>query len=360
MRLSVATVFDRERSAWASQLAGCRVVPLTLEALASGLPDDVDLVIVDIEAMDYGVIETLRQSLSTATAHRVVVVHGGKRAQLVQAKAIGADEVLQRPLLPEDIAACLDAQTLRCVNEERDPRRRVARLSLMAGARALTGLFESLSARQIADVAAIGQASRHIGTAIQEIGFADWVGTVRQHHSGTYQHCLIVTAVATMFGQKLGMKREDVERLTSAGLLHDIGKAEIPLLLLDKPGQLTDDEFRVMQTHPVIGHRHLATHRDIPAPVLHAVRHHHEYLDGSGYPDGLVALDLPDLTRILTVCDVYGALLEVRAYKPPMAPAEALAVLASMAAAGKLDKAVVHALELASAELGRIPAQQAA
>jgi putative nucleotidyltransferase with HDIG domain len=349
MRLSVATVFDGERSGWAPCLRDCNVTALGLSDLANGLPS-VDAVIIDVDWADFSIIDALRTALSAATAHRIVVVDEGRRGQVVQARAIGADEVLQRPLRSDLMRDCLERQALRCASEQSDPRSRVARLSVLAGAKALNGLFESISAQEIADVSAISEASRHIGAAIQEIGFSDWVSTVRRHHSGTYQHCLIVTAVATMFGQQLGMKRVDTERLTTAGLLHDVGKAEIPLRLLDKPGQLTEAEFSIVKTHPVVGHQHLLGHGTIPGSVLHAVRHHHEYLDGSGYPDGLLDRSLPDLTRILTVCDVYGALLEERAYKRPLSPFEALDVLGAMVAGGKLDKAVVHAL--ASAAVG--------
>src|SRR5262249_42521070 len=146
-------------------------------------------------------------------------------------------------------------------------------------------------------------------------------------------------------GHKTGMRRSDVLTLTTAGLLHDVGKAEVPLAILDKPGKLTDEEFAVMKEHPVIGYEYARFQGSLCTDVLKAIRHHHEYLDGSGYPDALLGQGIDDLTRIMTICDVYGALVERRAYKAPKTPGEAIDILTAMAKQGKLESEVVSALD---------------
>ncbi|OJY39248.1 MAG: hypothetical protein BGP06_05025 [Rhizobiales bacterium 65-9] len=207
----------------------------------------------------------------------------------------------------------------------------------------LSDMFLSLTNGRATNVASVTQAGDQVIDAIAEIGIAPWMDTVRAYHEGTFQHCLIVTGLTTLFGQKTGMRRRDVALLTMVGLLHDIGKARIPLEILDKQGPLTEREFAIIQSHPVIGYDYLLAQGGFPPSVLSAVRHHHEYLDGSGYPDGLSDAQIDDVTRILTICDIYGALIEERAYKKPKTREEAIRILLEMGAEGKVETGLVQA-----------------
>ena len=137
------------------------------------------------------------------------------------------------------------------------------------------------------------------------------------------------------------MSRADVERLYSAAMFHDIGKARIPLVVLDKPGRLDDSERTLIETHPLAGYEVLSGTAGISPEILDAVRHHHEYLDGSGYPDGLCAESISDIVRILTISDIFAALIEHRTYKATMPREQAYEILQGMT--GKLEKALVDA-----------------
>jgi len=103
-------------------------------------------------------------------------------------------------------------------------------------------------------MASVSQAGAQIVERIQEIGLSGYLSTIRSHHSRTYTHCLIVTAVAASFGIQLGFGRKDRERVAIAGLLHDIGKSQIALDILEKPAELSEQERAVMNAHPVIGY----------------------------------------------------------------------------------------------------------
>ena len=199
---------------------------------------------------------------------------------------------------------------------------------------------ETRSGRRV-DVADAKQAAAAIADAIAEQGLSNWVETVRLHHEGTYQHCLLVTGVAAQFALKIGLPAADVERLSFAAMLHDIGKAKIPLSILDKPGKLTSEERTVIETHPAAGYDALVGSAGVTDETLDAVRHHHEYLDGSGYPDALGAESISDVVRILTISDVFGALIEDRRYKPPMPRPKAYDILCEMR--GKLEAPLVGA-----------------
>jgi HD-GYP domain-containing protein (c-di-GMP phosphodiesterase class II) len=105
----------------------------------------------------------------------------------------------------------------------------------------------------------------------------------------------------------------------------------------------------VIKTHPVVGARYLGTHSAIDPAIRRTVRHHHELLDGTGYPDGLQGKEIDDLTRILTICDIYAALVERRAYKEPKSTLSAINILEALATAGKVEIDLVRALKTAVA-----------
>jgi putative nucleotidyltransferase with HDIG domain len=190
------------------------------------------------------------------------------------------------------------------------------------------------------DLQTINAAGAEVVESIEEEGLVHWLDIVRNHHSQTYQHSLVVTAVAVAFGRHLGFGRADKHRLASAGLLHDIGKAKIPLEILEKPAPLDDKELAVMKNHPSIGFEVLKHSPDLQPEMLDMVVHHHEYLDGSGYPHGLSAQEISDLVRTITIADIYGALIERRSYKPPLSGAAAYQILQDMGP--KLDKDLVR------------------
>ena len=122
-------------------------------------------------------------------------------------------------------------------------------------------------------------------------------------------------------------------------MFHDLGKAAIPLAILDKPGHLEPQERATIETHAALGYDALKDNEEISAEILDAVRHHHEYLDGSGYPDGLCAEKISDVVRILTISDIFSALIEDRRYRPPMPREQAYDILCGMH--GKLEKPLV-------------------
>lgn len=196
-------------------------------------------------------------------------------------------------------------------------------------------LFDSAALGARIDPAEIARGTEIVVEAVAEAGIRDWLQTVWRHDAGVYQHTLSVAGFAAAFGAVLGLGSADHRRFARAALLHDIGKARIPAEILNKPGRLTPEEWRLMQRHPAIGADLLAEQGGAEPAVIAAVRHHHERLDGAGYPDGLAGAAISDLTRLVAICDVYSALTERRAYRTPIEP---LAALAQMGAErGHLD-----------------------
>jgi putative two-component system response regulator len=155
--------------------------------------------------------------------------------------------------------------------------------------------------------------------------------TIEARDPQTNGHCQRLTTYATALGESLGLDPDRIVALGRGAVLHDIGKVGIPDSVLLKRGRLTRSEYDLMKTHTVIGDN-LCSELRLLEDVRPIVRHHHERLDGSGYPDGLKGDQVPLLAQILSVVDVYDALTTERPYKPAYTPARAISELRDEAA----------------------------
>jgi putative nucleotidyltransferase with HDIG domain len=214
-------------------------------------------------------------------------------------------------------------------------------LGVAAAHSALSTILEAANTSGALAIESLRVKERLIVEALRETGIKPWLEIVRQHHSPTYRHSLLVTGVAVAFAQSVEMRLEDQQLITRAALLHDVGKRFIPLDILDKPTKLTAKEMNKIREHPVRGHKLLLEQGGFSEQILDCVLHHHELLDGSGYPDGLKGAEIGDLVRITTTADIFSALIEPRAYKAPLPAKQALEIMMQMD--GKLDADLMKA-----------------
>jgi putative nucleotidyltransferase with HDIG domain len=142
-----------------------------------------------------------------------------------------------------------------------------------------------------------------------------WMSKLRNKDEYTSEHSLNVGLLAITFGRHLGASEEDLNKLGIAGMLHDIGKMQTPIEILNKDSALTSDEFAVMQKHPIDGRDILMRHSNIYQGAIDVAYSHHENMDGSGYPRKIKASGITDFTRIISLCDVYDAITSDRSYK---------------------------------------------
>ena len=140
----------------------------------------------------------------------------------------------------------------------------------------------------------------------------------------TYMHCVAVCALMIAVAQQLELSPELVHQAGLAGLLHDVGKLAVSATLLNKPGKLTADEFAIIRQHPELGAQLLRTSVPVCELVLDVCLHHHEKIDGTGYPFGLAGDEISMAARMGAICDVYDAVTSNRPYKDPWTPAMAL------------------------------------
>jgi len=164
--------------------------------------------------------------------------------------------------------------------------------------------------------------------------------SIEAKHSLTDGHSDRLADCAVQLGKSLSMTEEDLEQLRLGCLLHDIGKMAVPHRILRKPGRLNPQEMQIMRQHPVMGEQICAPLK-LFRPILPIIRHHHERMDGTGYPDGLLAEEIPLKARIVQVADVYDALINDRPYREAFTPEEALEILRQEAAHGRMDVSLV-------------------
>ncbi len=176
--------------------------------------------------------------------------------------------------------------------------------------------------------------------------------TVEAKDGYTQGHVERVSKLAIILGKKMSLSEREMEALRYGGALHDIGKIAVPGDILNKPGPLSPEEWEVMKNHPVVGYEICLPLKKNLGYALEVIRHHHEKLDGTGYPDGLKDEEISDAARIMAVVDIYDALVTDRPYRQGMPLAKALEILEQEANTGKLDKVVVdHLIEAVSGEL---------
>lgn len=158
----------------------------------------------------------------------------------------------------------------------------------------------------------------------------------------TYMHSVAVCALMVALARQLKLDEAQMRSVGIAGLLHDLGKALMPMDVLNKPGKLSDEEFAIIKKHPEAGYELLAGNSDVDAIVLDVVLHHHEKSDGSGYPKRLKADAISLYAKMGAVCDVYDAITSNRPYKAGWDPAESLRKMAEWCS-GHFDSVVFEA-----------------
>lgn len=301
--------------------------------------DEMQGLVVVADVRDQNNISALKDLSGSFKGHfRVFVLDRPTRLSIVQAYALGATHVLTAPAKAAKLLAILSNSS---IGPDKGADASATNQAAFAAASSIAAVFKAVTEGTPFDLTETIAVGQQITEAIRSEGLSSWLATVRDHHEGTYQHCLLVTGIAVDFSVHLGLGRHDINRLVMAAMFHDIGKAKIPLAVLDKPSKLDAEERALIESHPIIGFEYLKDVPGISDEVLDAVRHHHEYLDGSGYPDKLSGDLVNDIVRILTICDIFGALIERRTYKPTMPRSEAYEILKGMS--GKLEKPLVEA-----------------
>lgn len=318
--------------------------------------------VIDVNLTDKSTICMVRECISRHFGNGVLcfVINDRRSAETMQANALGASYIVYRDNLAQSLALFVKKLKERLMDglwkdEPETTRKALGQVTALNDA-----LQDCIARNEALPTGEVYKSTEFLITDIKEQsgGLDLWLNAVKQHHSYTYRHCTIVSGLAASFAVSLGVQMADVERLTTAALLHDVGKMKLPLGILDKPGGLTVKERALINKHPEYGAKILRRDGQFSDEVIELALHHHEFLDGTGYPDGLKGSEICDMTRILTIVDIFSALIDSRSYKEPMPASEAYEELIRMNE--KLDQDIVKAFEPTASQADSFQLQEVA
>jgi HD-GYP domain-containing protein (c-di-GMP phosphodiesterase class II) len=301
-------------------------------------------VVVDINLRSPESVQRVRRKLASGAYSdmpRLFVLAEALHHATMQAWALGATDTIARPFSAADMLRRIRASFPATDGFDETDRGKLLNRGVAAAHDVMVKIFEKLPAGIPLTMDDIIAAEAKILKAIKHSSLREWLTAIGCHHNDTYRHCLLVTGFAVGFSLHLGMRDNDQRRLVRAALLHDVGKAFVPVSLLDKKGKLTPEEITILRQHPRRGYEALAAEGSFPPEMLDVILHHHEFLDGSGYPNGLRTEQISDIVRLTTIVDIYAALTERRAYRPPFPHARAFSIMENMGP--KLDQQLLQA-----------------
>jgi putative nucleotidyltransferase with HDIG domain len=338
-----------DRTDQSSELAGIlqsvgEVDTILTSDIPADPPDHFSGIVVDINLRSPESVQLVRNKLR-AEAYRQVprlfVLSDALHHGSMQAWALGATDTISRPFDAAGVLQRIHSAFPDTARFDATASGKALNRGVAAAHEVMVKIFERLPAGTPLTFDDVMEAESKILKAIKQTSLREWLATVGRHHADSYRHCLFVTGFAVAFAQPLGMREDDQRRLTRAALLHDVGKAFIPVAILDKPGKLTAEEMGVIRQHPRLGYDVLAAEGGFPPEMLDVVLHHHELLDGTGYPHGLCGDQISDIVRLTTIVDIHAALVEKRAYRLPFTHAKAFSIMEQMG--GKLDQHLLQA-----------------
>jgi len=265
--------------------------------------------------------------------------------------AKGVDVVTSAAAVSVEEAEVAVSEALSAVSQREEPPMQVAMAEEVKRAaricakskQAVVSMFQEARMGRAISADAAGEMVDEISSSVmRNPGALISLARLKNADDYTYMHSVAVCALMVALSRQLGFGEAETRAAGMAGLLHDLGKALTPPEVLNKPGKLTDAEFAIMKQHPVEGHRLLADAGAVGDVPLDVCLHHHEKMDGTGYPDRLPGDRISLFARMGAVCDVYDAITSNRPYKSGWDPAESIRKMAEWCQ-GHFDERIFQA-----------------
>ena len=232
----------------------------------------------------------------------------------------------------DDIEKSISPQARKQIERLRTDDRSKVELSNSVKTRVAEGIqyiYANAGSDQLADTT--NNIASNLMTAINNNdAIAIDINALKTSDEYTFKHSVDVATMSMILAKQQGLSQKQIYEIGVAGLLHDIGKTKIPLEILNKPGKLTDEEFAVMKQHPVFGYHMINDKNEFSNEISLAILQHHEKMNGKGYPMGITGDKIDLFARLISVSDIYDALVTERPYKKPFSPRDAVEMIMSM------------------------------
>jgi len=287
---------------------------------------DSDLMIIQINLNDPNAIAPLKVLMALPERSHIpalFLLREFSRREIIQASTLGATDYTTYPC-PEDSFLQLVYNMI-----NKSGKKIWAQLSetqeeaLKVSLKVVENTFRNASLGLEVSQKDVKDSCNLIIEATAKDGLTEWMNTIRQHHVYTYRHSMMVCGYLLSFGMLLGLSKTDLQMLAVGGMIHDIGKAKVPLEILDKSTALTPKEIDIIKKHPEDG-RHILEKQNWDKVMIDIAAHHHEKLDGTGYPSGLKGVEISDTVRIASIANVFSGLTDKRPNKPAMTAEKAI------------------------------------
>ncbi len=280
-------------------------------------------------------LQQVKKALKKCPGEKLFIFRTHNSDAISRLRDLDVRDYLVLPIDPEKLRALAKAAINRCVERSWATLHPTKRKALKKSLACFENCFAKVQNGEPLPVEEIHASCQHIREAAKLGGLDSWIEALDEHHNYSFRHSMFVCGALTYFANAIGIGGADLEQLTVGGLLHDIGKTQVPLEILDKPGKLDDGEWKVMKMHPQHSRIILLREQGLDRDTVAMAVHHHEKLDGTGYPDGLSGAQIGDHVRLMAISDIYSALIDKRSYKEAMSHEAALDLMAKFE--GHLD-----------------------
>ena len=301
------------------------------------------LIIIQVDLTDLNILRPLKEKMSMPAREHVPILFlldEFNRREIVQSNILGATDYIGYPCPDSNFIEIMGDLVNRTVEQSWSKLSRIQEAALKVSLKVVENTFSNAAAGLDVAQDEVKDSCDMIIEATAKDGLTSWMNAIRQHHSYTYRHSMMVCGYLTSFGMLLGVKKSDLQKLAVGGMMHDIGKSLTPLEILDKPEKLSPDEWNIMKSHAKSSGQILAKN-GWDADMIDIAAHHHERLDGAGYPHGLKGKEVSDLARMAAIADMFSGLVDKRSYKPSMSAEKAINIM--LESEGQLDIPLVKA-----------------
>lgn len=301
------------------------------------------VIIVQVDLNDPNSINPLKKIMALPLRSHIptlFLLHEFSRREVVQANTLGATDYTVYPCPDVNFIQILEGLINKTVEKAWSKLTEVQEEALKVSLKVVERTFHNAAHGLEVSQDEVKESCNLIIEATAKDGLGDWMDAIRQHHNSTYRHSMMVCGYLVSFGMLVGIKKTDLQLLAVGGMIHDIGKSMIPLTILEKPSELTLEEQKIIENHPVDSKIILSGAKwdDI---IIDIAAHHHEKLDGSGYPDGLKGNEISDIVRTASIANIFSGLTDKRSYKPAMTAEKAIETMLEMD--NHLDSTLVKA-----------------